>query len=90
MSKAETLRNIRVLLVIHLGGEHIIRPRINFEVAVERLIYYQRFAGFRVRYNREEGKEKEHTRNQVCSILMVNAKTFRTMKKVCIFALWWT
>ena len=32
-------------------------------------------------YNREEGKEKEHTRNQVCSILMVNAKTFRTMKK---------
>ena len=49
MSKAETLRNIRVLLVIHLGGEHIIRPRINFEVAVERLIDHQRFAGFRVR-----------------------------------------
>ena len=117
MSKAETLRNIRVLLVIHLGGEHIIRPRINFEVAAERLIDHQRFAGFCVRgdseyliqlvlkvqvfftdknfflkpfifppilyfyYNREEGKEKEHTRNQVCSILMVNAKTFRTMKK---------
>ena len=102
------------------------RPRVDFEVAVERLIDHQRFTGFRVRgdseyliqlvlksvsifhrpefflkpfifppilyfyYNREEGKEKEHTRNQVCSILMVNAKTFRTMKKVCIFALWWT
>ena len=53
MSKAETLRNIRVLLVIHLGGEHIIRPRINFEVAVERLIDHQRFAGFRVRGDSE-------------------------------------
>lgn len=48
MSKAETLRNIRVLLVIHLGGEHIIRPRVDFEVAVERLIDHQRFTGFRV------------------------------------------
>ena len=53
MSKAETLRNIGVLLVIHLGGEHIIRPRINFEVAVERLIDHQRFAGFRVRGDSE-------------------------------------
>ena len=53
MSKAETLRNIRVLLVIHLGGEHIIRPRINFEVAVERLIDHQRFAGFCVRGDSE-------------------------------------
>lgn len=49
MSKAETLRNIRILLVIHFGGEHIIWPRINFEVAVECLVDYQRFAGFRVR-----------------------------------------
>ena len=49
MSKAETLRDIRVFLVIHFGGEHIIRPCINFEVAVECLIDYQRFAGFRVR-----------------------------------------
>ena len=49
MSKAETLRNIRVLRVIHFGGEHIIRPCINFEVAVECLINYQRFAGFCVR-----------------------------------------
>ena len=32
-------------------------------------------------YNRDEGKEKEHTHNQVCSILMANAKTFRTTKK---------
>ncbi len=53
MSKAETLRNIRVLLVIHLGGEHIIRPRVDFEVAVERLIDHQRFAGFRVRGDSE-------------------------------------
>ena len=53
MSKAETLRNIRVLLVIHLGGEHIIRPCINFEVAVECLIDHQRFAGFRVRGDSE-------------------------------------
>ena len=49
MSKAETLRNIWILLVIHFGGEHIIWPRINFEVAVECLVDYQRFAGFRVR-----------------------------------------
>ena len=49
MSKAETLRNIRILLVIHFGGEQIIWPRINFEVAVECLVDYQRFAGFRVR-----------------------------------------
>ena len=43
MCKAETLRNIRVLLVIHFGGEHLIRPRVDFEVAVERLIDHQRF-----------------------------------------------
>ena len=49
MSKAETLRNIRVLLVIHFGGEHIIRPRIDLEVAVECLVDHQRFAGFGVR-----------------------------------------
>ena len=49
MSKAETLRDIGVFLVIHLGGEHIIRSRINFEVAIERLVDHQRFAGFRVR-----------------------------------------
>lgn len=49
MSKAETLRNIRILLVIHFGGEHIIRSRINFEISVERLIDHQRFASFRVR-----------------------------------------
>ena len=48
MSKAETLRDIRVLLVIYFGGEHIIRPRINFEVAIECLVDHQRFAGFRV------------------------------------------
>ena len=49
MSKAETLRDIRVFLMIHFGGEHIIRPRINFEVAIERLVDHQRFAGFCVR-----------------------------------------
>ena len=49
MSKAETLRNIRVLLTIHFGGEHIIRSRVDFEVAVECLVDYQRFAGFCVR-----------------------------------------
>ena len=49
MSKTETLRDVGVLLVIHFGGEHIIWPRINFEVAVECLVDYQRFAGFRVR-----------------------------------------
>ena len=38
MSKAETLRDIGVFLVIHFGGEHIVRPRINFEISVERLI----------------------------------------------------
>jgi len=49
MSKAETLRNIWILLVIHFGGEHIIWPRINFEIAVECLIDHQRLTGFRVR-----------------------------------------
>ena len=39
--------------MIHLGGEHIIRPRVDFEVAVERLIDHQRFAGFRVRGDSE-------------------------------------
>ena len=53
MSEAESLRNVRVLRVIHFGGEHIIRPRINFEVAVERLIDHQRLAGFRVRSDGE-------------------------------------
>lgn len=38
MSKAETLRNIRVLRMIHFGGEHIIRLRVDFEIAAERLI----------------------------------------------------
>lgn len=38
MSKAETLLNVGVLLVIHFGGKHIIRSRINFEISVERLV----------------------------------------------------
>ena len=49
MSKAETLRNIRVFLVIHFGGKHIIRPRIDLEVTIERLIDHQRLTCFRVR-----------------------------------------
>ena len=49
MSKAKTLRNVGILLVIHFGGEHIIRPRVDFEVAVECLVDYQRFAGLCVR-----------------------------------------
>ena len=38
MSKAETLRDIRVFLVIYFGGEHIIRSRVDFEITIECLI----------------------------------------------------
>ena len=49
MSKAETLLNVGVLLVIYFGGEHIIRSRVDFEITIECLVDHQRFAGFRVR-----------------------------------------
>ena len=54
MGKAETLRNIWIFLAVHFRSEHLIRPRINFEIAVECLIDHQRLAGFCMRGDGED------------------------------------